>query len=264
MGLRIVEGRPFLESDGAESPSVMIVNETAARRYFPDGKALGHRAHRGGVTGPWSEVVGVVADVRHWGLDVDPNPEQYYCHLQQPTWTMNLAIRSSGDPRRLTPDIRRELHRMDSLIPLARVQTMEELVSRSIAKERSVLILLALFAGVALLLTAAGIWGTMAYLLSQRRREIGIRLALGAADGVLIRQAVGGAMKLVAAGIVVGVVLSIVIVRVSSASFFGVSPTDPLTYAAVPVILGAVALLASYYPARRIMRSTPYRVLREE
>jgi predicted lysophospholipase L1 biosynthesis ABC-type transport system permease subunit len=242
----------------------MIVNEAAARRYFPQGKALGHRGHRGGVPGPWSEVVGVVANVRHWGLDVEPNPEQYYCHLQQPTWTLNVAIRASGDPRRLTPDIRRELHRMDSLIPLARVQTMDELVNRSIAKERSILILLGLFAGVALSQTAAGIWGTMAYLLSQRRREIGIRLALGATDGVLIRHAVGGAMKVVAAGIAAGVALSILIVRLTAASFFGVSPTDPLTYAAVPLILGAVAWLSNYYPARRIMRSTPYRVLRQE
>jgi len=109
MGMRIVQGRPFLETDRAGSPPVMIVNEAAARKYFPQGKALGHRGHRGGEPHPWSEVVGVVANVRHWGLDVEPKPEQYYCHLQEPTWSMSLAIHASGDPRRLTASIRQQL-----------------------------------------------------------------------------------------------------------------------------------------------------------
>ena len=264
MGMKIVQGRPFLETDRAGSPSVMIVNEAAARKYFPQGKALGHRGHRGGVTSPWSEVVGVVANVRHWGLDVEPRPEQYYCHLQQPTWSMSLAIRASGDPRRLTASIRQQLRRLDPLIPLGRVQTMEEVISRSIASERSILILLGLFAAIALLLTAAGIWGTMAYLLSQRRREIGLRLALGATEGVLVRDAVARAMKLVTAGLIAGVALSLGLVRLTSTTLFGVSPTDPSTYVGVAALLAAVAWLANYYPARRITRSTPYAVLRQE
>jgi putative ABC transport system permease protein len=264
MGLRIVQGRPFLETDRAGSQPVMIVNEAAARKYFPQGKAVGHRGHRGGVTGPWSEVVGVVADVRHWGLDVEAKPEQYYCHLQQPTWMANLAIRASGDPRLLTPAVREQLRRLDPMIPLARVQTMEEVVNRSIASERSILILLGLFAGIALLLTAAGIWGTMAYLLSQRRREIGVRLALGATDGVLVRDAVLRAMKPVTAGLVAGVALSLAATSLTSKTLFGVSPTDPLTYAVVAGLLAAVAWMANYYPARRITRSAPYAVLRQE
>jgi putative ABC transport system permease protein len=264
MGLQMVQGRSFLETDRRGSPPVMIVNEAAARKYFPNGRAVGHRGRLGGDTGPWSEVVGVVADVRHWGLDVEPRPEQYYSHLQTPTWTVSLTIRANGDPRRLTPAVRQELRRLDPLVPLTRVQTMEELVSRSIASERSILILLSIFAGIALLLAAAGIWGTMAYLLSYRRHEIGIRLALGATDDLLIRRAVGRAMKLVAGGVAAGVVLSLLAVRITSASFFGVSPIDPATMAAVPGILAFVAWLANYFPARRIMRSTPYAVLRHE
>jgi putative ABC transport system permease protein len=205
-----------------------------------------------------------VANGRHWGLDVEPRPEQYYCHLQQPTWSMSLAIRASGDARRLTASIREQLRRLDPLIPLGRVQTMDEVISRSIASERSILILLGLFAAIALLLTAAGIWGTMAYLLSQPRREIGLRLALGATEGMLVRDAVARAMKLVTAGLIAGVALSLGLVRVSSTTLFGVSSTDPLTYVGVAALLAAVAWMANYYPARRITRSTPYAVLRQE
>jgi putative ABC transport system permease protein len=177
---------------------------------------------------------------------------------------MSLAIRASGDPRRLTASIRQQLRRLDPLIPLGRVQTMEEVISRSIASERSILLLLGLFAAIALLLTAAGIWGTMAYLLSQPRREIGLRLALGATEGMLVRDAVARAMKLVTAGLIAGVALSLGLVRVSSTTLFGVSSTDPLTYVGVAALLAAVAWMANYYPARRITRSTPYAVLRQE
>ena len=172
-------------------------------------------------------MVGVVANVRHWGLDVEPRPEQYYCHLQEPTWSMSLAIRASGDPRRLTASIRQQLRRLDPLIPLGRVQTMEEVVSRSIASERSILILLGLFAAIALLLTAAGIWGTMAYLLSQRRREIGLRLALGATEGMLVRDAVARAMKLVTAGLIAGVALSLGLVRLTFNNALRSEPDRP-------------------------------------
>jgi putative ABC transport system permease protein len=264
MGLRIVQGRPFLDSDRAGSQPVMIVNETAAKKYFPQGKALGHRGHRGGVPGPWADVVGVVADVRHWGLDVEPRPEQYYCASQQPSWTVNLVIRASGDPQRLTGAIRRQLRQLDPLIPLARVQTMEQVVSRSIASERSILVLLGLFAGLALLLTAGGIWGTMSYLLSQRRREIGIRLALGATDGAIVREVVRRAMKLVAAGLGAGLVVSVAMTRITSAKLFGVTLADPLTYAAVAVLLAAVASAANYCPAVYTTRAASYSILREE
>src|SRR5215475_4152690 len=118
MGLRIVEGRPFLETDRDGSQPVMIVNLTAARLYFPKGKAVGHLARLGGSDGPWHEIVGVVADVRHWGLDVEPRPEQYYCALQTPSWTVNLTVRAGGDPRRLAGDIRRQLRQLDPLVPL--------------------------------------------------------------------------------------------------------------------------------------------------
>jgi predicted permease len=264
MGLRMVQGRPFLETDRAGSQRVMIVNEAAARMYFPNGKAVGHRGHRGGIDGPWFEVVGVVANIRHWGLDVEAKPEQYYCSLQEPTWSVNLAIRTIGDPASLAGIVRRQLQAKDPMIPPTGVSTMEDVVARSIASERSMLILLSFFAVIAMLLTAAGIWGTMAYLLSQRRREIGIRLALGATDRELVRSAVARAMKLVAVGLTAGVIAAVVLVRVTSTTLFGVNPGDPWTYVAVAALLAVVAWMANYYPARRITRSTPYTVLRQD
>ncbi|MBI2689325.1 MAG: ABC transporter permease [Acidobacteria bacterium] len=265
MGLRIVQGRAFLETDRASSQPVMIVNETAARRYFPTGKAVGHQARLGGSNAPWNEVVGVVADVRHWGLDVEPNPEQYYSHLQQPSWMVNMVVRASGDLPSLVPSIRQELHRAaDSGLPLTRVQTMEELLNRSMASERSVLILLGIFGGIALLLTAAGVWGTTAYLLSQRKREIGIRLALGADERAITGQVVRGAMKVAAIGGALGIMLSILLIRAASIKLFGVDNADPSTYSAVLLTLAVVAWLANYIPARRIVRGTPLDVLRQE
>src|SRR5262249_59290006 len=134
--------------------------------------------------------------VRDGGLDVEPRPEQYYCASQQPSWTVNLVVRASGDPQRLTNAIRQQLRQLDPLIPLARVQTMDQVVGRSIASEHSILVLLGLFAGIALLLTAAGIWGTMAYLLSQRRPEIGLRLALGATHQAIVLHVMSNALHL--------------------------------------------------------------------
>jgi len=177
---------------------------------------------------------------------------------------VNLVVRASGDPQRLTGAIRQQLRQLDPLIPLARVQTMEEVVSRSIASERSILVLLGLFAGIALLLTAAGIWGTMAYLLSQRRREIGIRLALGATNQAIVRDVVSRAMKLAVAGLVVGVAVSLAVARVTSTKLFGVSLGDPITYMAVAGVLGVIAWAANYCPASYTTRAASYTILREE
>ena len=264
MGMRMMQGRSFGESDRAGAQPVMIVNETAARKYFPQGKALGHRGHRGGITGPWNEVVGVVADVRHWGLDVEPRPEQYYCYLQEPSWSVSLAIRARGDPQRLANSVRGQLRRIDPQIPVTRVLTMEQLVSQSIAAQRSILMLLGAFAAAALLLTAAGIWSTMAYLLSARRHEIGIRMALGATDGAIVHDAVTRAMRWVAVGLAAGAAVALVLIRVTSAKVFGVSPADPVTFSVVAGLVAVVAWMANYFPARRIARAVPYTVLRQE
>jgi putative ABC transport system permease protein len=264
MGVRMVAGRPFQESDRSGGQPVMIVNETAAKKFFPQGKALGHRGHRGGVTGPWADVVGVVADVRHWGLDVEPRPEQYYCSMQDPRWFATLVVRSSGDPGQLATAIRQQVRQIDPQVPLARVQTMDEVVSRSIGSEQSILILLGSFAALALLLTSAGIWGTMAYLLTQRRREIGIRLALGATNRRIVREIVARAMRLAGLGLATGLATAAVLARVISAKLFGVELADPWTYAAVALVLAAVALLANYAPAARTADAASYSVLREE
>jgi putative ABC transport system permease protein len=265
MGLRIVQGRPFSESDRTGGRPVMIVNETAARRFFPEGKAVGHFARPGGSNDPWNEVVGVVADVRHWGLAAEPNPEQYYCHLQQATWMVNMVVRASGDLHSLVPSMRKELHASaDAGVPLTRVQTMEELVSRSVASERSILILLAIFGAIAVVLTAAGIWGTAAYLLSQRRREIGIRLALGATEREITAHIIRVPIIAAAAGAFAGLAVSVALMRAASMKLYGVSNSDPYTYGVVFICLAVTALLANLVPARRILRATPLNILRQD
>ena len=264
MGVRIVRGRAFTDSDTATAVPVAIVNETAARKYFPNGDAIGRRVKPGGSTGPWSEVVGVIADVRHWGLDVEPRPEQYYCHLQQATWMTNITVRVSGDPASLATAVRDALHRLDRGIPLARVQTMEEAVSRSIGTERAMLVLLGLFAGIAVLLTAAGVYGTMVYLLSQQRREIGIRLALGATNSVILRAFAVRQLMYVGAGLAIGIVAAATVTRFGSADLFGPGASDLLSYAPAPLAVLAVGAAATYFPARRLLRAGVYDALRHQ
>jgi ABC-type antimicrobial peptide transport system permease subunit len=175
-----------------------------------------------------------------------------------------MVIRASENPGSLVAPARNEFRRLaDPTIPITRVQTMEEVVDRSVASKRSILILLGMFGGIALLLTAAGIWGTAAYLLSHRKHELGIRLALGATEGMLVRQVVRRSMISVSAGAMAGTLLSILAARASSTKLFGVSTADPWTYVAVLMVSGAVAWVANYVPSQRIVRATPQDVLRQ-
>jgi ABC-type antimicrobial peptide transport system permease subunit len=176
-----------------------------------------------------------------------------------------MVIQASGDLGSLVAPARSEFRRLAGpTIPISAVRTMEEVIDRSIASERSILMLLGTFGGIALLLTAAGIWGMAAYLLSQRKRELGIRLALGATEAALIRQVIRRSMTAVSGGAAAGTFLSILAVRVTSTRLFGVSTSDPWTYAAVLMVSGAVAWLANYVPARRIVRAMPLDILRQE
>jgi putative ABC transport system permease protein len=206
-------------------------------------------------------VVGVVADVHHWGLDVEPRPEQYYSSLQSPSWMVALTLRGVGD---LAAIARSELRAIDPLLPLARVQTLEEIIGRSIATERSILLLLGAFAALALALTASGIWATMSYLMSQRRREIGIRLALGARENSLVRTAAGEAMRFAGVGIGVGLLLAAAAAKMTALTVYGVSLLDPAVYAGAAALVCLVAWVANYVPARRIARSVPLSILRLE
>ena len=255
----MLQGRAFNDGDNADSPPVVIVNEALARKYFPNGEALGKRITMDNPrqNPKWATIVGIVGNVRHRGLDIDPQPEYYVAHSQLPVRTMVLAVRSAQDPRLLASAIRREIQSIDPDEPIANVRTLEEVVSESIAPRRLAVVLLAVFAGSALLLAAVGVYGVMSYLVVQRTHEIGVRMALGAQRRDVLHLVVGHAGKLVGIGSLFGLILTLLSTRLLSTLLYGVSAFDPGIFAFVTICLATVSLLASYIPALRATRSDP-------
>ncbi len=247
---------------------MVIVNEAFARRYFPNedpvGKRIVPRSERPPLPPPL-EIVGVVGDVRHQDLGSVPYADVYFPHAQDPRATMDLVVQTATtDPTEVAPAIRgviRELSR-DQLIWQTR--TMSSLVSASVAPRRFNMILLGVFAFVALTLAAIGIFGVMNYTVAQRTHEIGIRLALGAQGADVLKMVVGHGMMLAALGIGIGLVGAFVVTRVMSSLLYGVSATDPLVFAGVALLFTAIAFLASYIPARRATKVDPTVALRHE
>jgi len=268
LNIPLLKGRSFTESDKADSPLVVIVNEAFARRYFPNedpvGKRIVPRSERPPLPPPL-EIVGVVGDVRHQDLGSVPYADVYFPHAQDPRATMDLVVQTATtDPTEVAPAIRgviRELSR-DQLIWQTR--TMSSLVSASVAPRRFNMILLGVFAFVALTLAAIGIFGVMNYTVAQRTHEIGIRLALGAQGADVLKMVVGHGMMLAALGIGIGLVGAFVVTRVMSSLLYGVSATDPLVFAGVALLFTAIAFLASYIPARRATKVDPTVALRHE
>jgi putative ABC transport system permease protein len=211
------------------------------------------------------EIVGVVGNVKHLSLRNEDSPEMYLPRTQIPFGIMSLVLRTSvSNPSALTSAIRKELSAIDPAIPLTNVKVFDEYVSRSLARPRFNALLLSIFAGTALLLTAIGIYGVMAYSVAQRTNEIGIRIALGAAKSNIFRLVVGQAMTLVAISVVIGVVGAFAATRLLSSLLFGVSANDPLTFAAIVVLISAVAFIAAWLPARRAASVDPVIALRAE
>jgi putative ABC transport system permease protein len=259
----LLQGRFFNDADTARSPLVVIVNRALVRKYFPKGDALGKRIT---LDNPrhnprWITIVGIVHDIRHRGLDVDPQPEYYLPHTQMPAREMILAVRSSQDPRSLASAIRREVQSIDPDEPVASVRTLEAVVSDSVAPRRLAVVLLGVFAGIALLLSAVGIYGVISYLVVQRTHEIGVRMALGAQRRDVLRLVVGHAAKLVAVGTLLGLMLALLSTRALSAMLYGVGAFDPITFGLVTIVLAGIALLASYIPALRATRDDPMAAL---
>jgi len=216
----------------------------------------------------WLEIIGVAEDVNHYSLDVDPLPAYFGPHAQVPwDWfatTMNFVVRTSGDPVLALPGMRKAIRDIDPTIVVSNVRTMRERLSRSVARSRFAMILLGVFAGVALALAAVGIYGVVSYSVGQRAQEIGVRIALGAESRSIVGHFLASAMKLVAAGIGVGLVGAVVFTRFQASLLYGVEAVDPGTYAVVTAVLCGVALIATYLPARRASRVDPMVVLREE
>jgi len=256
----LLKGRFFTAADSVDAPQVVIINQAMAKKYWHDEDALGKRINFDDSDPQnikWVTVVGIVADIRHRGLDFDPKPEYYLPHAQRSYRGMVIALRSSQDPRALVPGVRRELQSLDPDLPLANIRTLEQVAAESIAPRRLSVTLLGVFAGIALVLASVGIYGVMSFLVVQRTHEMGVRMALGAQPGDVLRLVVGHGIKLVAIGTVVGLVISLFSSRALGAMLYRVAPFDLVTFAGVTITLALVAFLASYIPALRATRADP-------
>jgi putative ABC transport system permease protein len=278
LGIRLIRGRLLDDHDQANTPLSVLVNETLARKYWPNQDPLGKSVLLNppdnlippellppGVHIPKLTVVGVVADAHYGGLNQDPLPVVYGSVLQQDfSMTPSFTVRASGDPTALLSSIRSAFAQFDKDLPLADVATMEEVVSTSVAQPKLEAILLGIFGGLALLLAAVGIYGVMSYSVSQRTGEIGLRMALGADRSQVLALICKQGLRLAALGLASGLILALGVTRLMSKILFGVSNTDPVTYAAIIALLTAVALLACYMPARRATEVDPMVALRNE
>ena len=271
LGIRLLRGRLLDERDTADTEQVALVNATMARTYWPDGDALDGRIRMGSDgERPWVRVVGVVGDVRHNGVRAPVKTkfyrpsEQFHVSTGFPIRTMSLVVKTDGDPLALLPPIRAAVRSLDPNLPIAAVRPMTDVVATAIQTHRLAGLLLGVFAGVALLLSAVGIYGVLSYLVSRRRLEIGIRVAIGAQPGDVLRLILRRGLGLALLGVVVGSVAGALLAGLMASLLYQVRSFDPITYAAVPAVLMTVALAASYLPARRATRIDPIEALRAE
>ncbi len=262
MGLQLVSGRFFTDADGATAAPIAIVNETMARSYWPGRSPVGSRVRYTG-TKELREVVGVIRDVRHWGLDAPVNPEMYVPYAQLPISGLTFAIAAQTEPASLTSTIREELRAFDPNLPLSNVRTMSDVAARSVGARRAAMMLLAVFGGLALILAAAGIYGVMSHLVALRTSEIGVRVTLGARPLELMRLILQEGLAQTAIGLAIGLAASVLIMRTFRTMLYEVSPADPLTLTAVAVVLMMTAVVACLIPARRAMRVDPVEALRQ-
>lgn len=273
MKIRLVSGRLFAPTDAAGSPGVVVINETMAKVFWPNRNPIGDRLRSPGPDdspSPWLTIVGVVADVKQRGLDQKTGTEIYFLQDQAPEAvgfsadTMNVVVRTQRDPLALAATVRQEVGRMDPALPLAGMQTMEKVLFESVASPRLLMVLVMLFAAVALLLAAMGTYGVLSYAVQQRTREIGIRMALGAQVGQVLRMILSQGAILAGLGLVLGVAGALALQKILGSLLFGVAPTDPLIFGVVVGLLALVCLVACWWPAQRAARVSPMVALRYE
>jgi putative ABC transport system permease protein len=263
LGIPLKQGRDFADRDRDGSPSVAIVNESFARRYFPNEQCLGRRVSSWVHRKDWLTIVGIVGDARD-EVEKEPNPEIFLPYLQDGEPSMTLFVRTAGNPRLWEGAVRRQVASADKDQPPHDFATLEQLQAASHTPRRVNLLLLSAFAGLGLILASVGIYGVVSYSVSQRTHEMGIRIALGARQSEILKLAVGQGLYLALAGIGIGLAASLAITRLLRTMLFGVKPNDPVTYLAVGLLLSGVALLACYIPARRATEVDPMVALRYE
>jgi putative ABC transport system permease protein len=266
LSLPLRQGRHFTAADSSEAPRVMLINETLAARFFPNEDPLGKRINRGSESQPsWTEIIGVVGDAKYNGLADEVQPAFYQPLAQLPSYGVFLTVKTEmADPLSLAGAVRSEIRSLDGELPVSQVGTLEERFATAVAQPRFRTMLIAVFAVLALVLAATGIYGVISYSVTQRTHEIGVRLALGAQAGDVLRLVLKQGAVLAAIGVVTGLSASLALTRLLKNLLFNVSATDPLTFGGIAVLLTAVALLACYLPARRATKVDPLVALRHE
>jgi putative ABC transport system permease protein len=268
--MRLVKGRAFSRHDNETAPGVVIINETLAARFFAGEDPIGRRLDMSGDPKDLREIVGVVGDVRNYGLDADVKPEAYVPFLQSaPSYLASvvsapvIVVRSAMEPTALGSAVREQVQALDKDQPVSEIKTMEWYLADSMAQRRFNMFLLGAFAGLALVLAAVGIYGVIAYTVTQRTHEMGIRIALGAKGGDILRLVFSNAMATTLTGIALGLAAAFALTRLLRSLLYQVSPTDPVIFAAIPLLLLTVSIIATYLPARRAMKVNPITALRE-
>ena len=261
MRIPMVHGRDFDEQDRESAPRVVVINETMAHRYWPRGNALGQRLK---LTNDWLEVVGIAKDVRNRSLNESPQPFLYVPLLQDYRSDMILVARTAIDPGEVFHEVQAEVSRIDKRMPIFNVETFQEHIGVSLFLQRMAATLLSTFGLLALSLAALGLYGVMTYAVSQRTRELGIRISVGASKGDVLKLVLGQAMMLAAIGMLGGLVTSLAVTRFAAKLLYGISPADPMTFSLIALLLFVIALIASYFPARRATKIDPMIALRNE
>jgi putative ABC transport system permease protein len=268
LNIPVLQGRPFTDRDNEQAPTVLLVNQSIAEKYFPGENVVGKRINFGRTDSNqqpiWREIVGVVADVKNMELKEQPEPEIYFSSLQSPFEAMSIVIRSSVEPGSLAGAVRGAVAEVDKTVPVADIETMDRIITESVMQPRFNMVLLGLFSAIALMLSAAGIYGVTSYTVTQRTHELGIRLALGAQLGDVLRLILKQGLAVILIGVAIGLAAAFVLTRLLRTLVFGISTNDPVTFIGITLLLSLVALIACYVPARRATKVDPLVALRYE